>query len=194
MPHMSNESIAIINAFATIFAGLGGACLGAFFAFRSGRKMLRIQEFNRAATDFREAFLPEILYLQHNVRVAEAGSTDNLCDFLTAGFSNRHLKAFGRFRSYLSSETLRKFDKAWEEYCYYKIEGDPDNAPFFAQYFEETWEGQPTRDLALRRINKILSFAEIKHEIPSDKKCVKLLELIRTACSSIKHFARHNCR
>jgi hypothetical protein len=167
---MSTEYIAAIGAIATVLAGFGGAALGAYFAYKTGMKLvqkthkndvelMRRQEFNKAATDFRMAFIPEIVYLKHNAKVKGTESTNNLCEFLRSGYISRHLVAFEAFRRHLPPGKQKEFDETWEEYCHYDIEGEP-KSPFFEQYYEDIWEGQPTKDLALQRINKLLSFSE----------------------------------
>ncbi len=151
----------IVTSVSTIVAALLGAIVGAFFAYRTAIKTMRTQDQNKAASDFRMAFMPEILYLEHNVCISEASaSTDNLCEFLRGAYVDRHLKAIHTFRAHLNQRDRKNFDRACEDYCYYRIDGDPDNKPFFEQYYEKTWEGQPTKDLALQRINRIIKFAE----------------------------------
>ncbi len=63
------------------------------------------------------------------------------------------------FRLHLPKGKRHAFDSAWKEYCHYDLEGGP-NYPFLEQYAENTWDGQPTKDLALQRINKLLEFSE----------------------------------
>ena len=70
-----------------------------------------------------------------------------------------------RFRLYLPANKRKAFDKAWREYCRYDVEGEP-KSPFLEQYIEKTWEGQPTKELALQRIEKLLNFAELVHKFP----------------------------
>jgi hypothetical protein len=141
-----------------VCVGLIGSFLGALFAHIFAERRRKNDEFNKAAANFRAAFIPEVTFLRHNAKIDDAPSADNLCEFLRAGYVKRHLIAFETFNIYLSSNRRNEFQKAWEEYCHYDVEGEP-NTPFFEQYFEKTWEGQPTKELALERIKRLLSFA-----------------------------------
>lgn len=124
---MSIECIAVIGAIATVFAGFGGAVLGACFAYKTGMKLVQIthnndidlmrrQDFNKAAADFRNAFLPEISYLEHDIPLKKTGSTDQSIKwFLRTGLS-RHTEALCVFKAYLSSDERIRIDKAWNKY------------------------------------------------------------------------------
>jgi hypothetical protein len=140
--------------------GLIGASFGAWIANRFTESRRRREEFEKAAIAFRNAFLPEIIYFKHNAKVTGAGSSNNLCELLRAAYIHRHLKAFETFRMYLPPRDQEKFEKAWKEYCRFDVPGEPER-PFFEMYYEKTWEGQPTKELALQRINKLLSFMEV---------------------------------
>lgn len=157
------------------FIGVGGAIIGAiiagpiayFFSSKLVSKthnntidLMQRQEFNKAAVIFRAAFLPEIIFLKHNAKVTGTVSTDNLNEFLFAGYAHRHLKAFEVFRRYLTSEERAGIDKAWQNYCHYDIEGE--NEHFFAMYAGDKWEEKDTKILALERIEEILKFAKHK--------------------------------
>jgi hypothetical protein len=50
---------------------------------------------------------------------------------------------------------------AWSEYAHYKVKGEPDYR-YLAMYNEETWEGKNTKELAKKRINKLLKYAKPK--------------------------------
>lgn len=122
------------------------------------------QEFNKAATSFREAFLPELTYLEHNANTGNLGSSNDLCEILLAGYVNRHLNAYQIFREYLSNREKVKFEKAWRKFCYHQ---DEPSVLFFEQY---SWKIQGTgkgkekyyKQLALERLNELLKFSKIK--------------------------------
>jgi len=141
-----------------------GVLLGAWVGYRNALKLHRITELNNAATLFRAAFLPDLIFLKHNAKVAGAGSTDDLSEFLFHGYVHRHLKALEVFRNYLSAKEKAGIDKAWREY--YCHDANP-NIPFFEQY---SWKvANKGKDyekqlmaLALSRIEKILEFAKPK--------------------------------
>jgi hypothetical protein len=139
-----------------------GALIGGWVGYRNAIRLYNIAEFNKAASIFQNAFLPEIIFLKHNARISCAGSSDNLQEFLHFGYTRRHLKAFVAFRPYLSSKKKRCIDQAWQEYCCH-----PDNPKitFFEQY---SWKvankgkdyEKELKSLALSRIEKILEFSK----------------------------------
>ncbi len=153
--NLSPYEIALIAGGFTII----GALLGSWIGYRNALKLHNIVEFNKTATEFRNAFLYELIFLKHNAYIPEGERTHTaLNEFLFAGYVHRHLKAFEVFRNYLSSEERANIDKAWQKYCHYDIEGETE--PFFAMYAEDTWEEKDTKTLARERIEEILKFAE----------------------------------
>ncbi|MBF0376290.1 MAG: hypothetical protein HQK72_02290 [Desulfamplus sp.] len=139
-----------------------GALIGGLIAFRNTISIYNLSEFNKAASLFREAFYPEIIFIKHNAIIAGSGSSDSLSTFLSAGYLHRHLKAFETFKYYLSVKESEKIDKAWKEYCY-----DPNNPKilFFEQYSTRnvSHEHRETlKQLALTRIENILELAKHK--------------------------------
>jgi hypothetical protein len=142
-----------------------GALVGGWIGYRSTLSIYRISEFNKAATSFRNAFIPEITFLKHNAVIPDnERHYADLNEFLEAGYIDRHLKAFEIFKNHLSSKERQEIDKAWREYCYH-----PDNQYilFFEQY---SWRvankgigyEKQLQSLALNRIEKILEFAQPK--------------------------------
>lgn len=113
---MSTECIAIIGVTATVLAGFGGAALGAWFAYKTGIKLIQRQEFNKAAADFRNAFIPEISYLEHDIPLKRTGSTDQSIKGLLRTGLSRHTEALCAFKAYLSSKERNSIDKAWNKY------------------------------------------------------------------------------
>ena len=155
--NLSPYEIALIAGGFTII----GALLGSWIGYRNALKLHNIVEFNKAATEFRNAFLYELIFLKHNACIPEGGRTyTTLNEFLFAGYVHRHLKAFEVFRNYLFGEERANIDKAWQDYCHYDIEGETE--PYFAMYAENIWEGKDTKKLALERIEEILKFAKHK--------------------------------
>jgi hypothetical protein len=122
------------------------------------------QEFNKVATSFREAFLPELTYLEHNANTGDLGGSNDLCEILSAGYVHRHLNAYQVFREYLSHRERVKFEKAWRKYCYHQ---ENPSTQFFEQY---SWKIQGTgkdkenyyNQLALDRILDLLKFSKNK--------------------------------
>ena len=157
---MSTECIAIVGGIATIFAGFGGATLGAWFAYKAGIKLIQRQQFERAAAEFRNAFIPETTFIKYNANVGGLGSSDDLNEVLSHGYL-RHLKAIEIFKPHLITENKRYIEQAWREYCHHP----ETDILWFEQY---SWRvankgndyEKQLKDMALSRIEKILKFAE----------------------------------
>lgn len=122
------------------------------------------QEFNNAASLFRDAFLPEITFLKHNANIGSLGSSSDLGECLQFGYIHRHLKALEVFKPYLSPKNRIGIDRAWKEYCCHP---DNPNIVFFEKY---SWKvankgkdyEKQLKVIALDRVEKILGFAKPK--------------------------------
>jgi hypothetical protein len=148
----------IISLFIGSILTLLGATIAHIFSERRDRR----NDLNKAANEFRNAFLPEVIFLKHNAKI-NGGSSSDLGEFLGAAYI-RQLKALMLFKTYLSTKDEISIDKAWQEYCYHP---DNPNIPFFEQY---SWKvankgkgyEKQLKALALNRIEKILKFAKPK--------------------------------
>jgi hypothetical protein len=153
---------------------IGGsvALISAFFSYRWARSVslesIQIVEFNKAAAEFRNAFLPEIIYLNHDAVIEDiSGKADNIHGLLRFAYLRRHLPAFEVFRSQLNSDDRSKIDKAWDEYCH--PDGIPEDASEkkafgidgYFRIIEASGEEEAKR-IARENINKLLKFAESK--------------------------------
>ena len=130
---------------------VGGIIIGFanhFLSKSRNKEMGRIAVYNKAATDFREAFLPEATFLKHNANIGGLGSSNDLKEILRDGYL-RHLKAFEIFKTYLTPKKRIAIEKKWEEYCN------------FAQYSDKANEVE-LKKLALKHIEAILKFTEHK--------------------------------
>ncbi|HDL01572.1 MAG TPA: hypothetical protein ENH23_04995 [candidate division Zixibacteria bacterium] len=124
---MSTESIAIIGAIATVLAGFGGAVLGACFAYKTGMKLvqethknatelLQRQEFNKAASVFRAAFV-DVIYKIQKAKLTD--SDQGWFDFkkiLTEEVLIAHGKAKILFEAYIDKSDLPGYSSAWGKY------------------------------------------------------------------------------
>ena len=148
------------NTLITVAAGFFGVLAGSVISRKSSKEaikafhknaidLLQRQQFNKVATEFRNAFYPELIFLKHNAIIDECGSSDSLEGFLRFGYLHRHLKALETFKTYLTPEERIATKKKWEEYCN------------FTQYSDKTNEAE-LKKLALERIEKILKFAKHK--------------------------------
>jgi hypothetical protein len=142
--------------------GIIGSFIGAWFAHFFSECRRRKEEFNKSATEFKDSFLPEIIFMKHDANIGDIRSADDLSEVLRFGYLHRHLKAFEVFRNYLSAGDKVGIDKAWKQYCY--CDEKPEMI-FWEKYFTG---GRPKSDveakkaLALERIEGILKFAKHK--------------------------------
>lgn len=138
-----------------------GALLGGWIGYRNAIGIYNIAEFNKAASAFRNVFLPIITYLKHNANIGGIGSSNNLHEILFSGYL-RQLKALEIFKIHLSSKDREGIEKAWQNYC--KSQSDP-TVLNFEQYSTKNATSEQEKELkhlAHTRINKILKFAEPK--------------------------------
>lgn len=134
---------------AAIIGGFVGAVVGGGIAYYLSRRaikasfeLIRLQDFNKAATEFRNAFIIQLNFLKYNVN-SGSGDTSNIGEYLKAHYVKSHLVAFEVFRNYLSIKERKAIDKAWIEYCN------------FNQYSNN-------KDLALKNLEDVLEFAKHK--------------------------------
>lgn len=153
------EEIKILSAF---LLGILGSSFGAWLAHFFSERRRRNDDYNKAAAEFRSAFLPEIIYLKYNAKINGGSSTD-FCEYLGFGYL-RQLKALELFKSYLPDKKREGIEKAWKEFCSHP---DSPNILWFEQYsWKITGKGKDRdpefKKLALERIEKIVGFAEQK--------------------------------
>ena len=155
---------------AAIIGGFVGAVVGGGIAYYLSRRaikasfeLIRLQDFNKAAAEFRDAFLPEITFLRHNANIGNLGSSNDLGELLRFGYIHRHLKAIEVFKPYLCSKKRIHIDQAFQKYC---CNPDKLNELYFQQYSYKSTEretiGEQRKQLALERIEKILEFSKHK--------------------------------
>jgi hypothetical protein len=166
---VSTEGIAIIGAVATVIAGFGGAALGACFAYKTGMRLvnkanknaidlIKIQEFNRVAAEFRSAFIEEYRFLNRECAVDRMGR--DIPDVLSFA-TEKHEKAFIIFKAILPSEDQTRIQKAWDDYTgkdYFL------GRYTFYQYTtkDKFKEASNIRQNAIDRLNTLLKFAAPK--------------------------------
>jgi hypothetical protein len=154
-----SEEIKILSAF---FLGLLSSSFGAWLAHFFSERRLRKDDYNKSAVEFRNAFLPEIIYLKHNAIVDEKSSSD-LCEYLRSYYLMQ-LKSLEIFKTHLSDTKKQAIEKAWQEFCYHP---ESPNTLWFEQYsWKITGKGKDRepnfKKLALERIEKIVGYASLK--------------------------------
>lgn len=154
-----NEETRIVIAF---LLGLLSSSFGAWLAHFFSERRRRNDEYNKAAAEFRNGFLPEIIYLKHDAKV-NGGSSADLCEYLNSGYL-RQLKALEIVKTHLPDKMKEGIEKAWKEYWTHP---ESPNMVWFEQYsWRITGKGKDSdpefKKPALERIEKIVGFAEQK--------------------------------
>lgn len=111
---MDNITAAIIG----VLGALLGVWIGHKLSVKSSLDAINRQEFNRAAAEFRAAFLEaqRLLAKCYTYEVAVDKEKPSLFEILDKFFVD-HERVVLRFRPYLSQDVVRGFDGAWEKYC-----------------------------------------------------------------------------
>jgi hypothetical protein len=148
---------------ATVVTGiftLLGSAIGGLIGYLVAIKVSDRKEFQKAAIDFFEAFLPAIMTLDERYHLENINDS-SVREILERTFSQQ-IKAMLRFRLYLPINKIECFDKAWCDYCRYDVNGEP-KSPYLAKYEEKILERRPTKEVALERINNLLKFIDTIH-------------------------------
>jgi len=167
MNNITAYQIALIAGGFTII----GVLLGTLLSYCLSRKLIRethenalqlirIGEFNKAASKFREVFLP----IRIALNPAEFSLEEDLSVFLENNFNNLR-RAVIDFSDFLDSGTKSKFLDAWHEYYRHPDHRDKNIVPFLEQYSCHGLSPQKKHEmkqLVQSRIEKILEFAKPK--------------------------------
>lgn len=138
--------------------GIVGSATGALIVHFLSKSRRNEENFKKAATKFKYAFLPEIIYLRHNAHIGRGGSSSDLGEYLGAAYL-KHLEAITIFMDSLTNRQKNKVNDAWQTYCHnQKNKGELN----FEQYSHKA-SGKDIvhlTALALERIEKLLKIAE----------------------------------
>ena len=144
--------IMLVGSFTTLL----GVIMGHYLSGSRERRNI----FNAAAEQFRNAFWPEIEFLDKKFLVdrASVNATRRSCDVLLDAVGS-HQKAIFVFSDYLGCINKYRFKKAWNKYC-----KGGSNRHYFAEEYpcENEFQQSFSEDKALKRINEILKFANPK--------------------------------
>jgi hypothetical protein len=141
--------------------GLTGSIVGTLITHFLSKSRRNEENFKKAATKFKCAFLPEIIYLRHNANIGRGGSPSDLGEYLRGTYL-RHLEAITVFMDSLTNRQKSRVNEAWQVYCHHQKNKDELN---FEQYSHKA-PGKTNKDiihskaLALERIEKLLKIAE----------------------------------
>ncbi len=146
-----------MNAFSSVITTLLGVGLGWGLNQLTIDRTVKHQEFYKAATSFRTAFIDEIHSLENELNNNKELAPFFASTLLTEAYPKQN-KAYITFREYLNKETKFRFDKAWKEYLMPEGGVFKDSPSPFIDYGCEYDERISTK-LALTQINKVLKFA-----------------------------------
>jgi hypothetical protein len=149
---------AIIGVVGTII----GIFIGSYITYRHSIKLNKIQNFNNAVTEFKNAFTDDIrIFMDRDPKIEWSSQTTR--DVLDYNYI-KHENAIIKFSHFLSGKELTEFKKAWKSFrceetkkvqphdyfiCYISLVGKPEDE-------------LKKRKLALKRINKMFDFAKFK--------------------------------
>jgi hypothetical protein len=144
----------IIQAAMGIVGTVVGVVVGSLLGKRNAIDLIHRQEFIRAATKFREAFIFEIDFLKHG-KSPISSLRGTVFDVLTKAYKT-HRIAYETFRIDIPEVKRRDFDKAWEEYLYPICDKGKDPLD---DYISEGDEPEK-RKLAHDKISNLLKYTE----------------------------------
>ena len=138
---------------AGILGAILGVLIGGWVGYYFSVKLMRRQEFNKAAAAFRSAFIKEQRLLSFDSLADSVGLTAS--DIVKAAI-DRHEVAMIIFKPFISKCVIKAYEKAWEDYA-----GD---SRHFEQYSTDNKIMRPKKkELALQRINRLLEFADYNY-------------------------------
>lgn len=141
---MDESTATLVGAFIGGIVGIAGTYLVSVYEAKK-------QQFFTACQRLREAFHNELAIL------SDPSDTSDSADILQSAFK-KHLSAVIEFKYVLRGCRLDRFNKAWNEYYY----GDGEiSIPFLEQYSRHIGNiglAKKNRDLAIKKIEHILSF------------------------------------
>jgi len=144
---------------AAILGTILGVFVGSPLTYYFSTRLIRKQEYYKAASIFRSAFTKELRMLQECEVTGDAREDNILASLNKARI--RHENALIRFRPYLKKTKQISIDQAWKEYCHPQG-GDPNQMPGpFDEYFIDLNMDDSIK-LAISKIEALLEFAKFK--------------------------------
>lgn len=128
-----------------------GFLFGHWFAQRRNLQAIRITEFNKAAAEFRAAFIDYIYTLRHTKSMTDADEGwFNMREIHTATVEKEHEKAKIRFEPFIDKADRTSFDAAWEKYRHWP------------EHFTKQDDKTDRKDTVLKHLYALLEYANPK--------------------------------
>lgn len=147
-------------ATAGIIGSIAGTIIGAFFAWLTAIHVLRTQEQYKYSADFIANFIEiqRLLKIRHPNHSAEYCSTYNL---LRDNYKHLFITVL-HYKQSLSKRKAKKLEKIWFELCTFdEIHQEPTFKEYMVTDYNHDKE-MKIRDLALSRIQELLTLAKLK--------------------------------
>ena len=144
---------------ATILGAILGALLAGPWTYFFTKRMMKLQEFNKSAADFRAAFIEEKRFIDRFYAVDRA---DKDIPEILAVAADKHERALVIFKDgHLSKKQRFEIEKAWK---IYSGEDKHLGKHTFKQYATQgnIKDAEKNRKTALENIEKLLNFAKLK--------------------------------
>jgi hypothetical protein len=130
-----------------------GVLLGAWIGYRNALSLQSIVEFNKAAANFRSAFIKEQRLLAADSLADKTGLTAS--DIIKAAIDRHEIAMIG-FKPFICKSEIINYENAWKDYA--------GESKHFEQYTTTRQIDIPVKkELALSRIENLLKFATHKH-------------------------------
>lgn len=139
--------------------GILGSLIGSLTNHFLSKDIMRQNKFNKAAEGFKDAFIPELRYLDYRYS-PDRKDMPGIYKTLSLAF-DEHETAVIKFSPHLKGQQRIDFEKAWDDYCNKK----DDSKPHFIVYAEpdRVTDKIKARKFYLEKLNALLKFAESKH-------------------------------
>lgn len=165
----------IVAALIGVIGGLFGVWIGGLVSRKSSREATEVsnknainiinrQEFNRAAAEFRAAFIEvqRLLAKHYTYEVAIDKEKPSVFEILDERFVD-HERSVIRFRPNVPQDVKLGFDAAWKTYCC------KDNWDVFLSCYSQKGGNDPSEEmqlmkLAIGHIENLLSYAQPKND------------------------------
>lgn len=156
----------MIDKIITVIVALVSVYIGYLLSSRTAKKTIKLQEFNRAASDFYAAFIEAQRRLDKSRITSITPTNSEGVRNILLKFIDRQERAMIKFRPYLEKSKIPSFNDAWKTYHSKKDNSCKFLIDYISKFHNKTKDPEheeKIRELALSRIETLLSFTEIKN-------------------------------